>query len=468
MSMNRRTHGLFGSVLAAGSALLVWIVGQTSAGTESGAIALIVASFVTGLLIVELSTASAESATFALVFAAQLGYGTDVAIMCAAAGEIGSALRPPLPRFHRSWFNVCAHTLAAAGQGLLLQTVGADVQSLMGAVIWLVPASLLYFGISSMLVAWGIGWSGNVKVISFWSQNFRWIAPHYPALALVGMVLARGQLLAGSLGVLVFALPLLMSHYSVEVFVRKTRAQMEALESANVRLEAMNAALTDTLGTVVEARDLYLSKHSHQASEYTEKIARYLALPESEIQLAKQGALLHDVGKVGIPEGILRKPSALDDHERNIMNSHSAIGAEIVSRTIELAEVAPIVRAHHERFDGKGYPDGLAGDQIPAAARIICVLEAFDAMISDRPYRKALSIDDALEEIQRCRGSQFDPDVVDALFAVIREDGRAWLGNSAGHEHTTHEDLFLPISMRHAETSGNPGQEEGMDQHARV
>lgn len=448
--MRLRSRLLFAAVLSSGAVTLAWHINQVGAHPSLGVAALVAASFLSGFLIVELSSVSAESVTYALVAAALLQFGPAASVVVAAAGEIGSAIRPPRPKVHRSGFNIGAHAIAAAAQGLVFVVVGWHPGNLVTGAALLLPASLVYFGVSSGLIAWGIGWSGNIDPISFWKQSFRWIIPHYPALGLIGTVLARGQQVAGPFGVLVFCLPLLMSHYSVDIFVRRTREQMEQLEKANSRLNAVNGALTETLSSVVDARDLYLYRHSHQASNYTECIARRLAVPEEEIQLAKQGALLHDIGKIGIPEAILRKPGPLDDEERTIMNSHAEIGAEIVARTRELAPVAAIVRAHHERYDGAGYPDGLKGEEIPRGARIICVLESFDAMISDRPYRKGMSFDDAIAEIKRCSGTQFDPEVVRAFLGVIREDGTDWLSNSAtnaGSVGVDGADLFLPKAL---------------------
>lgn len=461
-----RLRLLIGTVLAAGAATLALNLRLLEAGPTGGALALIAAAFASGLLIVELSSVSAESVTFALVVAALLQFGPAAAVAAAVAGEVGSALRPPRTKVYRSAYNAGLHALAAAALGAVFTSAGVEPGgiSLVAAGL-LLPASLAYFAVSTGLLALAIGWSTDAEPRAVWRESFRWLLPHYPALALVGVVLAMGQQAAGALGVLVFCLPLLMSHYSVNIFVRRTRNQMQALEDANARLKSMNSELTETLASVVDARDLYLYRHSHQASNYTERIARRLALPEAEIQLVKQAALLHDIGKVGIPEAILRKPAALDEAERSIMNSHSEIGAEIVARTRELAPVAAIVRAHHERYDGKGYPDGLKGEAIPVGARIVCVLEAFDAMISDRPYRRGRSVEEALEEIKRCSGTQFDPRVVRAFLGVVREQGTGWFANSAADATVSGADLFLPKSLAPHSHEGSHPHEHSHEEH---
>lgn len=435
------------ATVAAGGAIVAWHLRSAGDSLSWGAVAIVVAAFASGLLIVELSSVSAETVTFALVAAALLGYGPAGAVLAAAAGEVGSALRPPVPKVHRSAFNVSAHVVAAALLGAVFERFGsggpAAVQAFVAA-----AGGLVYFAISSALVAVAIGWSTKSEPMAVWTQGFRWLAPHYAAFGLAGFVLSMVERVAGAWGVLAYCLPLLMSHYSVWIFVKRTRQQMEELERANRRLEAFNAELTEALASVVDARDMYLYRHSHQASAYSERIARRLALPDAHVLLVKQGALLHDIGKVGIPEAILRKPGPLDEAERSIMNAHAAIGAEIVARTSELEPVAAMIRAHHERYDGKGYPDGLAGEEIPVGARILSVLEAFDAMISDRPYRAGMSIEDALAEIRRCSGTQFDPRVVRAFLAVVDEEGSGWLHNSAADAGTSGADLFLPMAQR--------------------
>ena len=138
-----------------------------------------------------------------------------------------------------------------------------------------------------------------------------------------------------------------------------------------------------------------------------------------DIDLIALAGLLHDIGKIGIPESILDKPGKLTKEEYEIVKRHPEIGAEILSSIRQFEEVVPAIRHHHERYDGRGYPDGLKGEEIPVMARIIAVADAFDAMLSKRPYRDALSLNSAVKELQRNKGSQFDPQIVDILLNII-------------------------------------------------
>jgi diguanylate cyclase (GGDEF)-like protein len=178
---------------------------------------------------------------------------------------------------------------------------------------------------------------------------------------------------------------------------------------------------TDVLLKVLSERSPDLDDHLSGVARLAAHTAAQLGLPDHEIARIRQGAELHDVGKTAIPEAILSKQGALDPDEWAFMRRHTLIGERIVRAAPSLAHVAKLVRASHERFDGAGYPDGLAGDEIPLGASIVAVCDAFDAMIGERPSREALSVEDALAEVCRCSGSQFDPAVVEAFCTVVAE-----------------------------------------------
>jgi HD-GYP domain-containing protein (c-di-GMP phosphodiesterase class II) len=153
-------------------------------------------------------------------------------------------------------------------------------------------------------------------------------------------------------------------------------------------------------------------------------IAEKLELPEEECKSLRYAAFLHDVGKIGIHESILAKEGRLTEEEYRMMQTHPSMGAEIIKGVEFLKPVVPLVYHHQERYDGKGYPGGLSGEAIPLGARIVAVLDTFDAMTSDRPYRKAMGLDQAMIELRRCAGTQFDPRVVDAFICVLEAQSR--------------------------------------------
>jgi cyclic di-GMP phosphodiesterase len=198
----------------------------------------------------------------------------------------------------------------------------------------------------------------------------------------------------------------------------------ETFKAERARTEELRSAYVGTvraLTNAVEARDAYTGKHAERVAAYGLELANRVdpalaADPQTEF-----GFLLHDVGKVAIPDGILHKPENLGEAEQQLMRRHPEIGAEIVGAVPFLEGAARIVRSHHERFDGSGYPDGLAGDDIPLAARVFAVADTLDAITTERPYRPAASLAEAREIIARGSGTQFDPRVVEALADVPDE-----------------------------------------------
>lgn len=173
------------------------------------------------------------------------------------------------------------------------------------------------------------------------------------------------------------------------------------------------------LVVALEARDLYTKEHSVTVSKYSYLVAKKMNLPEAQAELIKTAGLLHDIGKIGISDTILLKKGALTEEETKIIRMHTIYGVNIIHPIKYLAEEQPIVLYHHERIDGKGYPEGIKGKRIPIGARILCAVDSFDAMSSPRPYREPLEIDKAVEELLRCSGTQFDPEVAYNLIVVL-------------------------------------------------
>ncbi len=225
----------------------------------------------------------------------------------------------------------------------------------------------------------------------------------------------------------------------VQIVVRRTlherrlvlenRAHQERLEDlVEVRTKEITRLcheLTDSyestlhaLMTALDFRDNETQGHSYRVVEYAVIVARQMGIGEPELTRIRRGAILHDVGKIGVPDAVLHKPSGLDDEEWKEMRRHPELGYRMLKDITFLKPCLDIVLFHQERYDGSGYPQGLKGEQIPVGARIFAVVDTFDAMTSDRPYRPALSIPEAFEEIRRCSNSQFDPKVTEAFGSV--------------------------------------------------
>ncbi len=207
----------------------------------------------------------------------------------------------------------------------------------------------------------------------------------------------------------------------------KSVEQMNMIKKINVELADSKELLEksylesiEVLRKTVEVKDVYTRGHSDRVSEYSLLIGEKLNLPPDQMKTLKIGALFHDIGKIGIPDAILLKTDKLTDDEYSEIKNHPAIGAHILSNASIFADIIPIVKHHHERYDGKGYPSRLAGEDIPYLARIVSVADTFDAMTSHRSYRQALDFDYTMNEIERCKGTQFDPAIADVFLEILR------------------------------------------------
>jgi putative nucleotidyltransferase with HDIG domain len=202
-------------------------------------------------------------------------------------------------------------------------------------------------------------------------------------------------------------------------------AKQAALAIENVKLyESMKKdqiSIIRALASTVDAKDHYTLGHSQKVSEYSAIIAEDMGLSERDIETIKYAALLHDIGKIALPDDIIKKPSRLTDQEFEIVQKHPNIGAKIIKEIEALAPMVPIVLHHHERCDGKGYPDGIKGDDIPLGARIVHVADAYDTMVSARAYRDMLPPELAISELRKNAGTQFDPKVVDVFITSLRK-----------------------------------------------
>ncbi len=219
---------------------------------------------------------------------------------------------------------------------------------------------------------------------------------------------------------------LAQTHVQVLRFLAEVTADLldqQSEDAKTIRAEA-SVATVHALLVALEARDFYTGDHSRHVVELAVAVSEHLGLQESTIQDIEQVALLHDLGKVGIPDSVLRKHGPLDEHEWTLMRHHPVIGERIVAATAGLTHLAPAVRAEHERWDGGGYPDGLEGEQIPIASRISLACDAVHAMTSDRPYRPAMTQEHAQAELRSCAGTQFDPQVAEALLEILAAASR--------------------------------------------
>jgi HD-GYP domain-containing protein (c-di-GMP phosphodiesterase class II) len=197
------------------------------------------------------------------------------------------------------------------------------------------------------------------------------------------------------------------------------------LKRTNDRLEESHLSVIGALIGALEAKENARAQQAAKTMTWAVAVAEGLGLSEDEVAAIKLGALFHDIGTIGVPESVLRKPGSLDEREWSEVRAHATIGANLLANVPMLERVRPIVLSHHERFDGTGYPNGLREDQIPLAAQIIAVADAFQAMTAPRPYRSAMSAKSAFAELRANAGTQFNPVVVEAFIAIVSGERRA-------------------------------------------
>ncbi len=288
------------------------------------------------------------------------------------------------------------------------------------------------------------------KPINIWQEDWQWAMPITIASGIVGGGgLAIAYEVAGVMGLVLFVLPIFATSYAFRLYLDNLRSYADQLEIANHQLDEANISLLHTLGAVIDAYDLYTFGHSAQVARYADAIAEAMNLPLEERKMIVRGALIHDIGKVGVADAIVGKQGRLTDEEYAAMKLHTVIGAEIVSQMPLLQALVPLVRNHHERWDGRGYPDGLQGEESPLAARILAVADSVEAMLSDRPYQATRSLEEVVNEVTRCAGQQYDPAVVAAFLVVAQSRGRDFFVNSAAQiAHELHSDKLMDVTRR--------------------
>lgn len=398
------------------------------------------------------------SVALAVIMAAALIIGVPGIAIVGLAITITDHLRKrrSLREAYQIAFNWAAHVLAGVVLMLIINIHAMPLQmtNLFMLGLWSAIATMIYYVIDTGLISIAISLSKRVNILVTWRAHFRWLAPHYLMLGMMGLFLSIAAESMGLLGIFLFTLPVLMLRYAQQPYVNRiqenvrelkrmnqelARANHEivgasfAIRQLNGKLQSFNDDLFRALGTILDARDPYTSGHAAQVAAYAAAIAAELSLPAERIEVVRQAGFLHDLGKIAISEQLLYKPSQLSDEEYELIKTHAMIGADLIERSEGLRHLAPFIRYHHERWDGQGYPDGLCGEEIPLEARILNVCDSVEAMASDRPYHRGASLPEILVELRRCSTTQFDPAVVAAFIRIIEREGEGFIVNSA-HE----------------------------------
>ena len=380
---------------------------------------------VTGSFSIKVPSVNARlSVSEAFVFAAVLLFGQHVSTIIVALDSLilTTWLRKPQRSALRGTFNIAAGALAISSATRVLEWIlpitpaaSAPLEQLLGPVLLL---ALSYFTINSALIAGAVAYEQDKSPLDIWRRSFLWLALNYVGGASVALVLVTytRDINLAAVGVVV---PLLIVLYLT------FRTSWGRLEDATRHVAQMNElylSTIETLAMAVDAKDQITHGHIRRVQVYTLELAKRLGVADdAQIKAIATAALLHDMGKLAIPEHILNKPGKLTPSEFDKMKRHAAIGADLLSSVKFPYPVVPIVRHHHEHWDGGGYPSGISGSDIPLGARILAVVDCFDALTSDRPYRPRLPANQAFGIIREQRGKMYDPLVVDTFIKAYPE-----------------------------------------------
>src|SRR5438034_5830846 len=404
------------AVLAAGLIVLAMFAPHRL-GDPALFIALLAFSSLASALKVSLpltKSGSSMSVSYAVDFAALLLLGPDETMLVAMASAWSQCTfrmktrNPP----YRTLYSMASLVLTVKAAGMIYVWLGGTAPgqpfSLSTIPRPLVGAATAYFVCNTVFIATAISLSTEQSIVKVWNENFLWSAPSYfvgaGAAAVAASVIDRGGYWMASLA----AAPLYLTYRTYKVYMGRIQDQQRYVH----QVSDLHLATIEALALAIDAKDQTAQSHIRRVQVYAAGIACALGMPETEIQGVKTAALLHDIGKLAVPEHILSKPGPLTQEEFQKIRIHPQVGAEIISGVPFPYPVAPLILSHHERWDGKGYPAGLKGEEIPLGARILSVVDYFDALMSERPYHKAMSLDAALGLLRQESGKALDPRVV--------------------------------------------------------
>jgi diguanylate cyclase (GGDEF)-like protein/putative nucleotidyltransferase with HDIG domain len=405
-----------GAVLGAGALVLALFFPHTWANPVLFAVLLGLSSFASALKVsLPLATSGVTmSVSYAVDFAALLLLGADQTMLVAAASAFSQCTFRTETRSapHRTLFSMASLVLTVKATGFAYTWLGgpASIQQFSVTALPkpLVGAATTYFVFNTALIATAIGLSTKQSIVRVWNENFLWSAPSYFVGAIAAAIAATVIEQGGYWWAALTAAPPYLIYRTYKVYMSRIQDQQRHV----AQVSDLHLATIEALALAIDAKDQTAQSHIRRVQVYAAGLARSLGMTDNEIQGVKTAALLHDIGKLAVPEHILSKPGPLTQEEFQKIRIHPQVGAEIISGVPFPYPVSPLILSHHERWDGKGYPAGLKGDEIPLGARILSVVDYFDALMSERPYHKAMSLDAALGLLRQEASKALDPRVV--------------------------------------------------------
>jgi diguanylate cyclase (GGDEF)-like protein/putative nucleotidyltransferase with HDIG domain len=415
-----------GACIAVGASLVVLLGPRSTFDNPLLFAVLLITSAVTSAFKVSLPLAksgSTMSVSYAVDFAALLLLGPNETMLVAvtsAWSQCTFRMKAKNP-VYRTLFSMACLAITVQAAGFAYEALGGVPGTLAhdvpGVAKPLVAAATMYFIFNTCLIAVAVALATKQTFFAVWNQNFLWSAPSY-FVGAGAAALATWAVMTSGLWIAVLALaPLYLTYRTYKVYLGRIDDERRHVEE----MADLHLATIEALALAIDAKDQTAQSHIRRVQVYATGIARGLGMSDMEIQGVKTAALLHDIGKLAVPEHILSKPGPLTQEEFQKIRVHPQVGAEIISAVPFPYPVAPLILSHHERWDGKGYPQGLKGEEIPLGARILSVVDYFDALTSDRPYHKAMTFDAAVALLQQESGRALDPTVVQMFVKMMPE-----------------------------------------------
>jgi putative nucleotidyltransferase with HDIG domain len=345
--------------------------------------------------------------------------------------------------------NLVISAFAAAGAfSLMHRSLGIPLGSVSLRLLMAgAMAGLLYEGVNNVLTSLGARAKYGIALATYWREDMPSQLQSSAVVVGMGLAVAALYATAGITAVVLLFIPLFASQYMLKLLVRE-RAHVEKQRELTDKYLEMNLGLAVAMVVLLDSKDEYTADHSAAVAMYCRDMALAAGMDESEAEEIHLAGLLHDLGKVGTPDAILRKDSTLDEDEWAYIRQHPEKGAEVLSHLAAYQNVADIVRYHHERLDGSGYPHGLTAEAIPEASKMLAVADTYHAMTSDRPYRRALSSFEALKEIREMAGTALDARWVEILAGILRDKDLAYRDGSATDFMDEYERGRLNLRLR--------------------
>jgi diguanylate cyclase (GGDEF)-like protein/putative nucleotidyltransferase with HDIG domain len=415
-----------GATIVLGALLVVSLGPRSSFANPLLFAVLLLTSAITSAFKVSLPLAksgSTMSVSYAVDFASLLLLGPNETMLVAvtsAWSQCTFRMKTKNP-VYRTMFSMACLAVTVQASGFAYEVLGGVPGTLASTVVGvarpLVGAATMYFIFNTCLIAIAVSLTTRQPFIAVWNQNFLWSAPSYFVGALTAAIATWAVMGSGLWLAVLAAAPLFLTYRSYKVYLGRIDDERRHVEE----MADLHLATIEALALAIDAKDQTAQTHIRRVQVYATSIARGLGMSDTEIQGVKTAALLHDIGKLAVPEHILSKPGPLTQEEFQKIRVHPQVGAEIISAVPFPYPVAPLILSHHERWDGKGYPQGLKGEEIPLGARILSVVDYYDALTSDRPYHKAMPREAALALLQHEAGRALDPAVVQIFVKTAAE-----------------------------------------------